>query len=257
MALAKKAGTETIEIGKVDQQTLTVHVVSNSPLILNSIPQHARHELLLPKGRKTAAQKATSLKHSPMQEFRNSASRAKDDSAPTEIVFPGTAFKKAMMGAALDIPGAKKAQIGRLAYIEEDWISIYGTPELYMTMVRSADMNRTPDVRTRAIIPVWCAVFNVSYVTPQLNATVIANLISAAGITQGIGDFRVEKGAGNYGRFRITDGNDETVRMLIENSARESQIAAFENPEFYDNDSRELYEWYKAELTTRGIKEVA
>lgn len=254
---AKAATNERIEIAEIRQERSQVVVIGQSPLILNSIPQHARHELLLPKGRKTAAQKATTLKHDPLQEFRNSASRAKNDDSPTEIVFPGVAFKKAMMGSALDIPGAKKAQIGRLVYIEQDWVSIYGTPELFMTMVRSADMNKTPDVRTRAIIPMWCAVFDIAYVVPQLNRTVIANLLGAAGITQGVGDFRVEKGSGNYGRFKVADPDDKIVRMLIENGGMEAQRAAFEDPAFYDNDSRELYEWYGEELQRRGIREAA
>jgi len=253
----KVATNERIEIAEIRQEHSQVVVVGQSPLILNSIPQHARHELLLPKGRKTAAQKATSLKHDPLQEFRNSASRAKDEGSPTEIVFPGVAFKKAMMGSALDIPGAKKAQIGRLVYIEQDWVSIYGTPELYMTMVRSADMARTPDVRTRAVIPMWCAVFDIAYVIPQLNRTVIGNLLGAAGITQGVGDFRVEKGSGNYGRFRVGEKGDKIVQMLMENGGTEAQRAAFEDPEFYDNDSRELYEWYGEELQRRGIREAA
>jgi len=226
-------------------------------MILNSIPTHVAHELLLPKGRKTAAQKATTLKHDPLMEFRRSASRAKNDDSPTEIVFPGVAFKKAMMGSAIDIPGARKAQIGRLVYIEQDWVSIYGTPELYMTMVRSADMARTPDVRTRAILPMWCAVFDIAYVVPQLNQTVIANLLGAAGVTQGVGDFRVEKGAGNYGRFKTADPDDKLVQMLMENGGRKAQLAAFEEPEFYDEDSRELFEWYGQELKRRGIREAA
>jgi len=256
--MATKAATnERIEIAAIRQDRARVVVLGQSPMILNSIPQHARHDLLLPSGRKTAAQKATTLKHDPLMEFRSSASRAKNDDSPTEIVFPGVAFKKAMMGSALDIPGAKKAQIGRLVYIEQDWVSIYGTPELYMTMVRSADMARTPDVRTRAILPMWCAVFDIAYVVPQLNQTVIANLLGAAGVTQGVGDFRVEKGSGNYGRFKMADPDDKLVQMLMENGGRKAQLAAFEEPEFYDEDSRELFEWYGQELKRRGIREAA
>jgi hypothetical protein len=256
--MATKAATsERIEIAEIRQEHSRVVVLGQAPMILNSIPTHVTHELLLPKGRKTAAQKATTLKHDPLAEFRSSASRAKNADSPTEIVFPGVAFKKAMMGSALDIPGARKAQIGRLVYIEQDWVSIYGTPELYMTMVRSADMARTPDVRTRAILPMWCAVFDIAYVVPQLNQTVIANLLGAAGVTQGVGDFRVEKGAGNYGRFKTADPDDKLVQMLMENGGRKAQLAAFEEPEFYDEDSRELFEWYGQELKRRGIREAA
>lgn len=41
-----------------------------------------------------------------------------------------TSFKGAIRSAALDMPGAKKAQIGRLTYIAGDFVGIYGVPKL-------------------------------------------------------------------------------------------------------------------------------
>jgi hypothetical protein len=255
--VAKAATNERIDIPLLRQEHARVVVVGQSPLILNAMSSKVKHDLLAPTGRKTAVQKASSMKHDPLKEFRESAVHARGDDAATEILFKAVAFKKAMMGAALDIPGAKKAQIGRLVYIEQDWVDIYGTPELYMDVTRSADMARTPDIRTRAILPMWCAAFDISFVVPTLNRTVISNLLTSAGITQGVGDFRVEKGAGNYGRFRLAEPDDEMVRLLMENSGREAQVVAFENPEFYDEESRELFNWHEAEARRRGFKEVA
>jgi hypothetical protein len=248
----KKANNEQIQITEIRQEHAKVVVVGQAPLILNAIPNKITKELMYPEPKKTGADRAQRLKHDPIMEFRRSATRAKNPNAPTEIVFPGVAFKRAMMSAALDIPGATKSRLGRLMYIEQDWVSIYGVPEIFITMVRSADMNRTPDVRTRAILPMWCATFDVHYVVPNLNSTILSSLLGAAGIIQGVGDFRVEKGAGNYGRFRPASIDDEIVKMLMETGGRAAQLAAFENPEPYDDDSRELYEWFEEEVVRRG-----
>ena len=94
--------------------------------------------------------------------------------------------------AALDLPGARKAQIGRLVQVKEgtyrDLIPIYGEPQLLMSVTRSADMNRTPDIRSRCIIPNWAAQITISFVLPTLRETAVVNLLAAAGITAGVGD---------------------------------------------------------------------
>src|SRR5690606_32985291 len=104
-----------------------------------------------PKGRKTAAEKASSLKHDPLQEFADSPYIDEDESAPTYLQHLSSAFKNALKGAALDLPGANKSQIGRLTWVNGERVGIYGVPQIFCSVTRSADMNRTPDVRTRAI----------------------------------------------------------------------------------------------------------
>src|SRR6185436_12971031 len=145
-----------------------------SPIILNRMSEKAKHELLMPKGRKTAAEKATSLKHKPVDEFRASAYTLKDASRPTFLAILSTAFKGALRTAALDMPGAKKAQIGRLTYIAGEFVGVYGVPKLFMSIVRSADMNKTPDVRTRAIVPQWACRVSITYVQPLIRAQAVA-----------------------------------------------------------------------------------
>ena len=77
-----------------------------------------------------------------------------------------------------------------------------------MDIVRSADMNKTPDVRTRAYLPQWCAEVTVKYVVPTLSAHSIVSLLSNAGTIVGIGDFRQEKGRGSYGTFAVSGAED-------------------------------------------------
>jgi hypothetical protein len=253
----RKTNTETLDFIQVNRGQVEFYLLGESPMILNAMSEKAHHELLLPKGRKSAAEKAISLKHDPVNEFKDSMYYARDEKSPTLIVQKATAFKKAAMGAALDIPGAKKAQMGRLMYVVGDEVPVYGTPEVMMSIVRSADMNKTPDVRTRAILPAWCAHIQVEFAEPMLKGPVLSKLFAAAGITQGIGDWRVEKGSGNYGRFRLAEKDDPQVKLLMDTAGREAQREAIASPVAYDSETEALLEWYETEVKRRGIRSVA
>jgi hypothetical protein len=254
---AKKSTPETeiSDVIKVSTGSLDFFVVGTSPLVLNRMSEKAKHELLMPKGRKNAAERATSLKHLPLDEYRASAYTLSE--GPTLLAMMATAFKGALRSAALDMPGMKKAQIGRLTYIPADMISIYGVPQLFMSIVRSADMNRTPDVRTRAIVPEWACLLRVTYVEPLIRRQAVANLLAAAGITIGVGDGRPEKGAMSYGQFRITNADDADYRRIVKEGGRKSQVAALEKPTCYDRETEELLAWFETERSARQLKGVA
>lgn len=249
--------TQETQIIAVSRGRVRYCVLGESPLICNRMSAKAKQELLFPKGRKTAAEKASSMKHNPMQEFRASPYTLREDDAPTWIGQVSTAFKKAIMGAALDQPGAKKAQIGRLVYVETDMVPLYGIPELMMSVTRSADMARTPDIRTRAIVPHWACFVDVTYAVPLLRESDITKLFATAGQTQGIGDWRVEKGSGDYGRFRLTNDDDPEFLEIIANGGRAAQLAAMENPASYDSETDELLSWFVTEAEERGFKVAA
>ena len=253
----RQVSKETLDFIEVMRGRINVFVLGDSPLICNAMSRKVEHQLLLPSGRKTAAEKASSLKHSPLDEFRDSVYYAREVKSPTLIVLKATAFKKATMGAALDIPGAKKAQIGRLINVVSDEIPIYGIPELMMAVTRSADMNRTPDIRTRAIIPSWCAKLTIEFAEPMLQGQTILKLLVAAGITQGVGDWRVERGSGNYGRFSVVDEANPHLQVLMDAGGREAQRDALEKPVPYDSETEALLKWYDVEVKRRGFKSIA
>ena len=247
--------TEITDILKVSTGSVECCIVGTSPLVLNRMSEKAKHELLMPKGRKNATERMLSLKHLPLDEYRASAYTLKN--GPTLLAIMATAFKGALRSAALDMPGAKKAQIGRLTYIEGDMVGIYGVPKLFMAIVRSADMNKTPDVRTRAIVPEWACQLRVTYVQPLIRAQAVVNLLAAAGITIGVGDGRPEKGAMSYGQFRITPPDDPDFVRIIKNGGRKAQQAALDNPTCYDDETTELLSWFETEREQRKLKGVA
>lgn len=245
------SGVETISsVLKVQRGLLEVHLVGDSALICNRMSQKAARELLNPHGRKTAMEKKTSVKHVPVEEFRNSAYRL-ENGAPTEIGFPAGGFKKSMTTAALDIPGASKAQIGRLVWVRGELIPIYGVPELFMAIVRSSDIARTPDVRTRAIVPKWACKLSIEFAMPLITAQAVLNLLAAGGITSGIGDWRNEKGSASFGQFSIVDAEDPAYLEIVASGGRTAQAAAFAAPVCHDHETAELLSWYDEEMVRR------
>lgn len=257
MATKPAQKDEALQIVEISTGTLTVALLGTTPLICNRMSEKAKRELLMPAPKKTAADKASNLKHDPLQEFRASPVTIEDDKAPTLIAMPATAVKGAMRSAALDLPGATKSQIGRLTYITGETIGVFGVPKVFSTIVRSADMNRTPDVRTRAMLPEWAMLVSITFVRPILREQSVANLLAAAGITIGIGDFRPEKGAGNYGQFRIVTPDDADFKRILKAGARKQQVAAMKDPEAYNAETEELLAWFDVEVRRRGFKVAA
>jgi hypothetical protein len=195
----------------------------------------------------------------PIDEFRSSVYRSIDKSTDTILIFPSTAFKSAMMNAALEMPGTKKSQIGRLVYVKGQNVSLYGVPQLRMDVVRMADISKTPDVRTRAILPEWACKVSIKYIKPAIRHQAVANLLAAAGVIIGVGDFRQEKGKGSFGQFSIVEESNETFQRIMKNGARVAQESALENPVCFDVESENLLTWFDAEVQklTGGKSEAA
>jgi hypothetical protein len=249
--MASKKQDDSIEIVPPQTGAVQLAVVGESPLILHRLADKARRELLLPP---TARKKGSgTLKNNPYDDFENSPVTLKETDAPTLLALPAAAFKKSLATAALDSAGAKKAQIGRLVYVPGDTVPIFGTPCLYMAVVREGSgMNKTPNIRTRVIVPKWAALVEFRYVKPLLNETVLANLLAAAGITCGVGDGRPEKGALAFGRFRVASPDDSEFLEIVA-VGRAAQERAMRLADPYDDDTRELLSWFDIETKRRGM----
>lgn len=252
------ANAEIVEILEVSRGQIECCLLGATPYICNRMSEKGARELLIPRGRKTSAEKATTLKHDPRLEYRSSPYLVSDPAFPTYIGILATSFKKAMMTAALDIPGAKKAQIARLVHVRAETanqlIPLYGVPELHMATVRSADMNRTPDIRTRATLPKWACKVTITYAVPMLRPQAIANLLAAAGQMSGVGDWRGEKGSGNFGEFAIVGPDNPEFLAVMQAGGREAQQAAIEAPKCFDDETQDLLDYYDGELKSRELR---
>lgn len=252
MAIKPKAEVSEVSILEISQGEVRFAVVGTSPFYFNRMSEKAKRTLLLGGRKKTEADKLANLKHHPIEEFRDSVYRWADDAHPTRLKIPSPSFKGVMSTAALVLPGTRKTEIGRLVWVVDQYVDFYGIPQLAMDIVRSADMARTPDVRTRAKIREWACVVTVRFVQPNLTVKGISNLMAAGGVVAGVGDYRQEKGKGNFGQFRLADLDDEEFLRIKAEGARDAQDAALEDYVAYDAESAELLEWFSAEIIRLG-----
>jgi len=251
MAVAKKS--DTLQIDALKQGRVTLRIIGTTPMYMNSMSAKAKRSLLIGGAKKTSAERKL-LKHNPEEEYRDSIYR--QPTGDTLLCFPSPAFKGAMATAALETPGVTKTSVQRLIFLPQQKVCIWGKPQLKMDVVRSADMARTPDVRTRAFLPRWCAEIDVSFVTPALSVHSIVSLMSNAGVICGIGDYRQEKGRGSYGTFAVSGSEDmgdwQSVWDEITAEGRDVQQAAFDDPEFADQDTTDLMEVMQDERLVRA-----
>ena len=192
------------------------------------------------------------IKHNPLQVYRDIMEIMKD--GPTALGLRVTAVKAAMCTAALETAGLTKTSAQRLLFMPGDFVPLYGTPQLRMDVVRSADINRTPDVRSRCFLPKWGAEIEIQFIVPQLSVASVVSLLCNAGVLVGVGDFRQEKGKGAFGSFRVitADEQDDEWDDLVSNHGRMDQIAAIQNPEYADQDTADLMEFFDEEVSRRA-----
>jgi hypothetical protein len=247
------AKTETTEISvkPLRRGTTKLRIIGETPLFQNRMANKVK-EYLLVGGRKKTKTERLEIKHDPLQEFRNSAEIL--PGGPTALGLRVIAVKAAMSTAALETAGLTKTSAQRLLFMPGDFTPLYGTPELRMDVVRSADINRTPDVRTRAFLPRWGAEIEIQYIIPQLSIASVVSLLCNAGVLVGVGDFRQEKGKGAFGSFRVLGEGEKDAEWddLVKNHGRKAQELALRNPEFADKDTADLMEFFYAESARRS-----
>lgn len=252
MAKAPK-GKDTAEISvqPLKRASVRLRILGTTPLFQNRMANKVKFQLLVGGQKKGKADRAA-IKHDPIQEYRDSAEILPD--GPTALGLRVVAVKAAMATAALETPGLTKTSAQRLLFMPGDHVPLYGTPQLRMDVVRSADINRTPDVRTRCYLPKWGAEIDVQFIVPQLSISSVVSLLCNAGVLVGVGDYRQEKGKGAFGSFRVLgEGEDDDEwNDLVAHHGRDAQLAALQDPEYADKDTVDLMEFYEGEVRRRA-----
>lgn len=249
--MAKKEEATTITIQPLKRGSVRLRIIGVTPLFQNRMASKAKHQLLVGGQKKGKADRAA-IKHDPISEFRDSAEIL--PGGPTALGLRVVAVKAAMATAALETPGLTKTSAQRLLFMPNDLVPLYGTPQLRMDVVRSADINRTPDIRTRCYLPKWGAEIAIHFITPQLSVQGVVSLLCNAGILVGVGDYRQEKGKGAFGSFRVLgEGEDDPEwNDLVENHGRAAQEVALSDPELADTDTADLMEHFHREVRRRA-----
>jgi hypothetical protein len=240
-----------VKITRLQQVSMHMRLLGTTPLLMNRMPKKAQEQLLLPPRRTNLAARQQTLKHDPYREFCNSIYRCRDEKAPTLVHLPDNSIKKAMANTAIDVPGATKAQIGRLITIATPTVHVYGVPKLHMSVVRQAGINKTPDIRTRACFEEWAVEVEIKYIMNIITQDDVLSLAASAGLVGGVGDGRQEKGTLSCGLWDVVGDDDRDWHRIVKDQGRAAQLAAMKNPNFSGEDTEELYSWYQEEILRR------
>lgn len=251
--MKKSEVTETeVAISKIAMAEMRFFLVGTSPLVPHAMSAKAAGTLIFPAPKKNAAEKATTMKHEPFSEFREAAYSFEDaDDTPTRLYMPAGAFHAALADVAIDLVGAKKSQVARLTSVPGQKIPVWGIPQIWTTIVRSSDMNRTPDVRTLPILPRWAAIVDIKFVGSLIKPESIGNLLANAGVIIGIGDGRPQKGKLSMGCWRLCNEDDVEFRAIVKSGGRVAQDKGLADPTFYDRETERLLTWFTAEKERR------
>jgi len=248
-----KSKSEVTDVNVEALKTIVIklRIIGQTALFQNRMANKVKQGLLVGTKKKTRAERVE-IKHDPVREFRNSMELM--PAGPTAVGLRVVAVKAAMCTAALETAGLTKSSTQRLLFMPGDLTALYGTPQLRLDVVRSADMNRTPDIRSRAYFPRWGAEVEIRYIVPQLSARSVSTLLYNAGILVGVGDFRQEKGKGAFGSFRVITDDQEDAEWddLVKNHGREAQLVAIERPEYADRDTGDLMDFFEQEVGRRA-----
>lgn len=241
-----------IEIAELEQGEVPFYVLGRTPLVYNAVSFKAQTALLKPRT-KTAAEKRTTAKHDPLAEYRDSVYRRRDDEkGPTRLLVPCKFFKAAMVEVCKRIPNAPfSTEIGQLVTVNGIYADLYGVPEIYMAVVRQAGMTKAPDIRTRAIVPEWCCKLSITYTKPLLSHTKVARLLGHAGILNGVGDERQQKGKNNFGQFTLVEGDNKAFTEIMKRGQK-LQDQALASPVCYDRETEALLTWYTEAVEADG-----
>jgi hypothetical protein len=247
MATTKKTDkgdreTSQIVIPRLKINSMQCPVLGTEPMLMHNFSIKARRELAAPRKR-TQADRDTTDKHDPLEEFRSSVYLLENKKAPTLVGMEAAAFKTAMRDAALRIKGANKQIVGEMVSVPELLVPIYGRIFLHSAMVRNSDMRHTPDVRFRAIVWPWAAMLPLTFIETFLNEQSAINLLAIAGQIQGIGDGRRGKGWGNFGTFDVVPHDDPRLLEVMREGTRAEQMNDYENPKYWDAPTQDLVEW--------------
>jgi hypothetical protein len=252
----KKKETEAAMVTALKHGSINLRLIGSTPFYYNSMSVKAKRDLLIGSAPKTTAEKRE-IKHNPEEEFRDSV--YKKNHGKTHLYFPPAAIKQAMATAAIETKGVAKTNVQRLIFLPELQTEIYGRPYLKIDTVRMANINKTPDMRTRAYLPEWCAEIQIKFVMPTLSATDVFTLLQNAGSIVGLGDFRQEKGRGAYGCFTVTgeelpnwkEYKDDWDRITQDGMI--AQQHALANPEYADDMTAELMGFLDEERARRMV----
>ena len=203
MATKKAEAVELPMVFKLN--TVTIPITGTSPLLMHKFSEKAK-KMMAENGQAEVGLKQGGKKKNiadPENDWKACIHYCSDGKS---YGFPAGGFKSGMVNAAFQVYGRKKTNINAAFNIiaddmETNLVKIIGTPQMREDMVRVGTINKVASPRYRPVFPVWGANVTIEYVDGMITPQELATLISAAGFSFGLGDWRPEKG-GTFGMYR-------------------------------------------------------
>jgi len=204
--------TETVQLNKIDAETLSVPIIGTAPLIVHNFSEKSRRQMLEAQQGKKKVKEV----RDPRAEYEAAFYRLIREDGTEGYGFPVTAFKAATTGAArfydksITMTGLRQFMFMRGAITKADpqpLVELVGEPEMREDVVRLGGPSRSADLRYRPMFAEWSVVLTVTFVKSSIDRNSILSLIDAGGMGIGVGEWRPEK-RGEFGTYQI-DQNKE------------------------------------------------
>lgn len=218
------ANNSKVELDPIRIENFRLRIVGDTPFICHAWSKKSRQQMADTQNKKAKAQK---VPHKPAIEFADSlywltekpnldnledeeALKILADVVPkSKFGFPSAGFKTSAINAGFQQGRLKqKAGTGELAkttargafYIVGEFVEIEGTPTIREDLVRLN--GKSPDFRYRGEFKNWAAWIDIKYNKTVISIEQIVDLFMFAGFSNGIGEWRPEKG-GTFGTFHV------------------------------------------------------
>jgi|TARA_R110000787_G_scaffold39498_1_gene98936 hypothetical protein len=193
-----------IEIHPVKQKVVELGIEGRSGLICHAYSEKTRKQMQDKHAGKKVAVKRE--KRVPEDEYEACFYKLEDGT----YGFPCTAFKQSAIRAAKMIDGINMTDARQMFFILPDGrditrgiacVRIHGEPFMRTDEVK---VQQSMDLRYRPEFTEWTATLKIEYDEDNISASSIASLLSRAGMSVGVGEWRPEK-SGDFGRFKLSD----------------------------------------------------
>lgn len=201
MATTKKdVESKEVKLPALEIRRLEVRVRGVTPLIVNAFSAKAKQQMADKQQKKAKLAKEAK---DPVELF-NAARYVIDGKDAVSAI----TIKKSVMTAAV-FGDEMKTRVGMSLFVRGnlangDYVEILGPkPRMREDVVRVGTMTKTADLRYRPEYTNWKLKFVVEFNNRVLTAEQVLNLVSIAGFSCGICEWRPQKGGGDYGRFEL------------------------------------------------------
>ena len=205
----------TVQLTRIDAETLRVPIIGTSPLIVHNFSEKSRRQMLEAQQGKKKVKEI----RDPRAEYEAAFYRISHEDGTDGYGFPVTAFKAATTGAArfydksVTMTALRQFLFMRGIMSKADpqmLVEIVGQPEMREDVVRLGGASRSADLRYRPMFPEWSCVLEVTYVKSSIDRNSVLSLIDAGGMGIGIGEWRPEK-RGEFGTYAVDVSKDIEV----------------------------------------------